>query len=102
MNSVKIPENDTSDIEKNHIRIFQTFFRIILTSVEINCGFLVSQRNSPYFGSFIKYMISHFELNIDKNIKKSIANILKNLVIDFSGLSASPANLALFGKKASS
>lgn len=60
MNAVKVPESDTSDIEKNNIRIFQGFFKILQTAVDINSNFLVSQRNSPYLETLIKYLIQHF------------------------------------------
>ena len=45
MNAVKVPDSDTSDIDKMNIRIFSAFFKIILTAAELNPGFLVSQKN---------------------------------------------------------
>lgn len=88
MNSVKVPEADTSDIDKNNIRIFHAVFKVLQTASEINSSFMVSERNAPYFTDFFKYLVLHFETNIDKSTKKTIANLLKALLLDFSGLSA--------------
>lgn len=88
MNTVKIPESDTSDIDKNNIRIFHAIFKVLVTAAEINSSFMVSERNVPYFASFFKYLVQHFESNIDKSTKKTLANLFKALLLDFSGLSA--------------
>ena len=39
------------------------------------------------------------EINVDKGTKKTIANIYKDMLLHFSGLSATPANLSILGKK---
>ena len=53
MNSVKIPEGETSEIEKNSIRIFNSFFKILVTATETNPTFLISQRNQQFFTTFL-------------------------------------------------
>eukprot|EP00347_Sterkiella_histriomuscorum_P020494 403337586 len=97
MSSVKIPESDLSDIDKNNNKVFAGFFRIILTSVEIDSTFLFSQVNAPYFNNFLSYAILHLETNIEKTTKKTVLTILKELFIDFSGLTQQ--QLAQFGRK---
>jgi len=47
MSTVKIPDSDTSDMEKNNIKIFHMFFKIFLTASEIHPVFLVSVKNQP-------------------------------------------------------
>jgi hypothetical protein len=56
MNPVKVPESDTSDVDKINVRIFSAFFKIILTAAEFNPSFLISEKNLQYFSSFLKYL----------------------------------------------
>ena len=97
MSAVKIPESDLSDIDKNNNKVFAGFFRIVLTSVEIDSTFLFSVVNAPYFNNFLSYAILHLETNIERTTKKTVLTILKELFIDFSGLTQQ--QLAQFGRK---
>ena len=95
MSTVRIPTSDTSDLEKINIRVFNSLFKVLLGAASIDSTFFVSQTNIQYFNDFVNYMIQHFEENIDKNLKKIIASLLKDLFIDLSGIH----DLTPFGKK---
>ena len=90
MSSVDIPISDTSDIDKNNIKTLATFFKLIHTAVNVDPTFLFSTLNLPFFLDFLKYLMAHFEQNVDKPTKKAIAVILKEMFVDFSGLKANP------------
>ena len=86
MSTVRIPTSDTSDLDKMNIRIFNTMFKVFQGAASIDSTFFVSQTNIQYFNDFINYMIQHFEENIDKNLRRVITFIMKDLFIDLSGL----------------
>ncbi|CDW81505.1 exportin-t [Stylonychia lemnae] len=96
MGIAKIPQSDTSDIEKNVIRIFAGFFKLLQTSVEINPQFIYSGTNQSFFEGLISYMVTHYENNIDRNTKKTILSIFKELIIELSGLQKN--TLTILGK----
>lgn len=66
--------------------MFGSYFRLILTAIEIDSTFLFSNKNAGFFNNFMGYMMQHLDTNIDANTKKTILHILKELFIDFSGL----------------
>jgi hypothetical protein len=101
MGEVKVPESDTSDIEKNNIKIFNLMFKVLHTASEINCMYLVSPANVAVFPGFLQGLSMHLERSVDKAVKKTIANILKTLFFHFSGLSSQPLTFSLFSKRAS-
>lgn len=101
MSSVKIPESDTSDIEKNNIKIFGLIFKVFLTAAEINPLYLVTPGNLSLFPSFLQSLSLHLERSVDKVLKKTLANLIKTLFFHFSGLSAQPLAYGLFSKRGS-
>jgi hypothetical protein len=86
MSQIPIPTSDLSDIDKVNNKSFFIYFKLIYTSIEIDSTFLFSNKNHPYFNDFLKYLIAHFETNVDRNCKKVLAHIFKDMFIDFSGL----------------
>lgn len=84
--TINIPTSDVSDIDKINIKVFYSFFKLIESAIEVDASFLFSERNIPSFLDFLKYLIAHFENNIDKATKKMLTYIFKEMVIEFSGL----------------
>lgn len=95
MSSVKIPTSDLSDIDKVSIKIFTSIFKTLQNATAIDSTFFVSVINLNYLIDFVNYMVQHFEEGIDKNIKRIISAILKDLFVDLNGLS----NLPMISKK---
>lgn len=58
----------------------------MITCLEMNSAFLVSQTNMPMFKTVVDFMVAHFERNVDKACKKYIATAFKDMFVDYSGL----------------
>ena len=95
MSSVRIPNSDTSDLDKINMRIFISMFKVLQGTASIDATFFVSPTNIQYFNDIIAYIIQHFEESVDKNLKRIITVLLKDLFIDLSGLQ----DLSQFGKR---
>ena len=96
---VPIPTTDTSDLDKNNLRVFTAFFKLVSTCVEVDAGFLVSDKNKAYFQEFLRCLQAHFDQNADRLIKKTVVYILKDMLLDFTGLKLNPALISQFSRR---
>jgi hypothetical protein len=97
MSGVKIPVSDMSDIDKGNIKIFSSIFKTLQTASSIDASFFYSPLNQQYFIDFVNYLATHFEENVDKNIKRLISIIMRDIFMDLNGMS----NLPQYAKRQS-
>ena len=86
--SIPIPKEDISEIDKVNIKVTSLFFWLLRKSVvDYTAAYLLSKRNFPHLRPLICTLFEYLEKAVDFNTKRHTCVILKYLLLQFNGLS---------------
>lgn len=71
--------SDTSDIEKNQVKVMTEFYRLIQKASDYTCAILLTPRNLPHLQNFMDLLFFESREGINKVAQKVVCGILKKM-----------------------